>query len=504
MRTTLRTFVLAAVMAAGLAGPVSAARLTVAQGFDPQSLWPNATTNAETYNVGTPVVESLFWLDASDNKIKPLLALSYVQETPTAIVVKLRPDVKFTNGEPMNADAVIFSFNILIDPKQTPAYTRYFEGFSKATKVDDLTVRMETKYPIPPMELTLSLFFVVPPKYWTEVGLEAYGRKPIGTGPFVFESWTRDAQVVLKKNASYWGTPPAGVDELVFKPVPDDNARVAGLMAGEYDVINNIPVSDVADLRNRQDLTVIPVNSFSIVSLILSMLDEHKSPLHDKRVRHALNYAVDKKAIIDNLFFGGAVSLNGQLLRKTQLGYNPDLTDFPYDPAKAKALLAEAGYPNGFEIPFKVPVGSYQQGQEVAEAAAGMLAAVGVKPKIQLIEAGEYLRQLRARELGPMAMSGSQPPDDPHFQMSQYHSTWRYSYIKNAELDKLIDDGKMEMDPKKREDIYKRASVLFRDLAPVVFLYGGVTYFGTSAKVKNFHPRGDARFFFYNVSFAGK
>ncbi len=276
MRTTLRTFVLAAVMAAGLAGPVSAARLTVAQGFDPQSLWPNATTNAETYNVGTPVVESLFWLDASDNKIKPLLALSYVQETPTAIVVKLRPDVKFTNGEPMNADAVIFSFNILIDPKQTPAYTRYFEGFSKATKVDDLTVRMETKYPIPPMELTLSLFFVVPPKYWTEVGLEAYGRKPIGTGPFVFESWTRDAQVVLKKNASYWGTPPAGVDELVFKPVPDDNARVAGLMAGEYDVINNIPVSDVADLRNRQDLTVIPVNSFSIVSLILSMLDEHR------------------------------------------------------------------------------------------------------------------------------------------------------------------------------------------------------------------------------------
>ena len=167
-------------------------------------------------------------------------------------------------------------------------------------------------------------------------------------------------------------------------------------------------------------------------------------------------------------------------------------------------MLAEAGYPNGFEIPFKVPVGSYQQGQEVAEAAAGMLAAVGVKPKIQLIEAGEYLRQLRARELGPMAMSGSQPPDDPHFQMSQYHSTWRYSYIKNAELDKLIDDGKMEMDPKKREEIYKRASVLFRDLAPVVFLYGGVTYFGTSAKVKNFHPRGDARFFFYNVSFAGK
>ena len=142
---------------------------------------------------GRPIVKSLFWLDASDNKIKPLLALSYVQETPTAIVVKLRPDVKFTNGEPMNADAVIFSFNILIDPKQTPAYTRYFEGFSKATKIDDLTVRMETKYPIPPMELTLSLFFVVPPKYWTEVGLEAYGRKPIGTGPFVFESWTRDA-----------------------------------------------------------------------------------------------------------------------------------------------------------------------------------------------------------------------------------------------------------------------------------------------------------------------
>ncbi len=501
MKSTLRKFVLTAFLTAGLMDTAYAARLTVAQGFDPQSLWPNATTNAETYNVGTPIVESLFWLDASDNKIKPLLALSYTQDTPTQIIVKLRPGVKFSNGEPMNADAVIFSFNILIDAKQTPAYTRYFETFTKATKIDDLTVRMETKTPVPPMELTLSLFFVVPPKYWTEVGgADAYGRKPIGTGPFLFESWVRDAQVVMKKNPSYWGKAPEGIDELVFKPVPDDNSRVAGLIAGEYDVINNVPVSETVDLKKRSNIKVLPVNAFAITTLILSSLEEDKSPLQDVRVRQAINYAIDKQAIIDSLFMGSANPLNGQLLRKAQLGYNPNLTDYPYDIKKAKELLTAAGYPNGFEVRFKVPVGSYQQGQEVAEAVAGMLEAVGIKARIQLIEAGEYLRQLRARELGPMAMSGSQPPDDPHFQMSQYHSTWRYAYIRDPKLDKFINDGEVEMDKEKRARIYQEASAYLREIAPVAFLYNGVNYFASSAKVNNLHPRGDARFFFYNVS----
>ncbi len=501
MKPTLCKLLLTVLVAMGIAGPATAARVTIAQSLDPQSLWPNATTSADTYNAGTPIVESLFWLDASDNQIKPLLALSYTQDSPNQITIKLRPNVKFTNGEPMNADAVIFSYNVVTDPKQTPAYTRYFEGFSKITKIDNLTVQVDTSYPLPPMGLTLSLFFVVPPKYWTEVGgAVAFGRKPIGTGPFTFHSWVRDAQVVLKRNDAYWGKLPENIDELVFKSVPDFGARVAGAITGEVDIAKQVPISSVADLRKRVNLKVLEVNAFTVVHLILSSLEQHKSPLQDKRVRHAINFAIDKQGIIDGLFLGNARRLNGQLLRPTQPGYDPNIVDYPYDPKKAKQLLTEAGYPNGFQVPFKVPVGSIQQGQEVAEAVAGMLGAIGITAKIQLLEAGEYLRQLRARELGPMAISGNQPPDDSHFMMSQYHSTWRYSYINDAELDKLIDEGKVEMDPKKRDAIYRKISALIYEQAPVGFINGGVDHYAVNAKLKNFHPRGDGRYFFYNVS----
>lgn len=504
MKARLGRLLLTAAFVVAITGSASAARLTVAQGFDPSSLWPNATTNAQTYNAGTPVVESLFWLDASDNQIKPLLALSFEQESDTSIIVRLRPDVTFTNGEPMDADAVIFSFNILKDPAQTPAYTRYYGAFTEATKIDDLTVRMETSVPVPMMALNLTLFFVVPPAYWTEVGLEAYGRAPIGTGPFLLESWVRDAQIVYTRNEDYWGDAvgigPTGIDELVFRPVPDEMARVAGVTTGEYDIAG-VPISSVENLRTQPGLEVLQVDAFAVNALILSSLEEHESPLQNQMVRQALNHAVDKQSIIDNLFLGDASRLNGQILRAGQLGHHPDLQDYEYDPEKAKQMLAEAGYPDGFEVGFKVPTASYPQGQEVAEAAAGMLAEVGVRTNIELLESGEYLRQLRARELWPMAMTGSQPPDDPHLQFSQYHSTWRYAYIRNDELDALIEAGEIEMDRDKRAAIYREASELLHELAPIVFLYSGTNYYGVNEAVKNLHPRGDARFFFYNVTF---
>lgn len=496
----LRKLVLAGCVTFALGGASIAGTLTVAQGFDPSTLWPNGTTNAETYNVGTPIVESLFWLDPHDLTIKPLLALSYTEESPTSFVVNLRPGVTFTNGEPMNADAVVHSFSILIDPKQTPAYTRYFAMLDTAEKIDDLTVRMTLKSPIPTLAVSLTLFFVVPPAYWNEVGQEAFGRAPIGTGPFTLVDWVRDSEVVMAANPDYWGEAPAGIDRLVFKPIPDDTARAAGAITGEVDIAKNMAISSLPELEAQPNLSVLAVNSYSIFTVIMSALDEHDSPFKDVRVRQALQYAVDKDAIRMHVLSDKVVPLNGQVLRRTQLGYNPDLTDYPYDPDKARQLLAEAGYPNGFTTHFKFPVGRYAQGQEVVEAVVGMLAEVGVIAEIVALEPGEYLRQLRAREFTALALSGSAPPDDPHFFMSQYHSSWRYSYIRNAELDALIDAGQVELDVEKRAQIYRDSVALMRELSPSIYLYGGVDFFAVSNRVKNFAARGDGRYFFYGVS----
>ena len=302
--------------------------------------------------------------------------------------------------------------------RKTPAYARVAIAFAGVEKVDDLTVRVTLHNPYPPLALALSQVYVVPPKHWNEVGLEAFGQKPIGTGPFKFVEWVRDDKLIMERNEDYWGALPEGIDGLVWRPVPDDAARVAGLTTGEYQIAKDLPVSAIPSLETDPAIKLVPVPSYRIYQVGLSSLAEHESPLQDKRVRQALNYAIDKEAIVNSLFFGKAKMLKGQVLREAQLGFNPELDDYPYDPEKAKAMLAEAGYPDGFEIPFKFPSGRYAQDREVSEAIAGMLSQVGVKTNMISLEPGEFLRQLRAKELAPMYFVGLAPQDDPAFQAS--------------------------------------------------------------------------------------
>lgn len=213
-----------------------------------------------------------------------------------------------------------------------------------------------------------------------------------------------------------------------------------------------------------------------------------------------MNYAVDKESIVQNLFDGDATILDGQLLVKGQLGYNKNLKPYPYDPEKAKALLKEAGYANGFEVEFKFPAGRFAQDREVAEAVAGMLSKVGVHLKMIALESGEFLRQLRNKELGPLHFSGTAPPADPHFMLSQYQSSWRYAYMANADLDKLIDLGNSTVDEDKRQAYYEQATALMYDLVPSIYLYQSLDFYGATKRLKNFKATGDQRIFLYGVS----
>jgi peptide/nickel transport system substrate-binding protein len=490
---------LAAILLLGLCHPARAATLTIAQSFDPQEL-SNTTTTQENLNAGDVIVEPLFWADPRTGKTMPVLAESFDLIDPVTVRLHIRQGVSFTNGEKMNADAVVHSFRLFLDPKLYPGYANYAAAVQGVEKTDDFTVVMHMKYPYAPLEVMLGSIFVSPPVYWNQVGLAGFARKPIGTGPFRLTEWVRDDHITMDRNPTYWGTAPAGIDRLVWKPVPDDTARAAGMMTGEYDIASNIPISALDQLKDQKDLQVIQVPSYRIFRLILSSIDMHPGPLHDKRVRQAFNYAIDKQAIIDNLFGGHALPLHGQNLRPDQLGYDPTLQDYPYDPAKAKALLTEAGFPNGFEIQFKFPSGRYAQDREVSEAIAGMLAKIGVRTRMVALEAGEFLRQLNTRELGPLTFTGSAPPDDPDFQESVYRSTWRYSFVNNPQMDALIDAGNREMDKDKRAAIYRQLMQLMHEEVPLVFLYQAMDLYAVNKKVQNFLPRGDQRFTFYGVS----
>jgi len=504
IRSLLKRTATAALLSTSLlsAGAVGAETITIAQNFDPQTLWPNGTTASDNLNAGSAIVESLFWQNPATGGIEPLLATAVEMVSPTEALLTLREGVSFTNGEPMNADAVVHSTEIFMDEEQTPAYARVSDLFGTVEKIDDLTVRITLTDTYPAFMLALSQISVVPPAYWEEVGLEAYGQNPIGTGPFVFESWVRDDRLIMSANANYWGETPAGITELVWRPVPEDTARLAGLQTGEFQIVKDLPVSSIPVLENESSITLVTVPSYRIYQIGLASQEQYESPLQDVAVRQALNYAIDSQLIIDALFFGRAIPLNGQVLREPQPGFNTDLDDYGYDPDRARAMLAEAGYPDGFEIDFKCPSGRYAQDREVCEAVAGMLADVGVTANLILLEPGEFLRQLRTMELAPMYYVGLAPQDDPGFQASQYLSDWRYSPIANGDMDALITAGATEADPEARAQIYRDLMALMHEQAPIVFLYGGVDIYGTDARLTGFQPRGDGRMFFYNVALA--
>ncbi|MBI4082104.1 MAG: hypothetical protein HY423_05780 [Candidatus Lambdaproteobacteria bacterium] len=504
-----RTFILAVAAAVLAALPGSSAwaqsvprhrTLIICQGADPVYLWPNGSTTSYNLNAGAAIVESFVWTDPRTGKIEPLLAESWRFLNETTLQLKLRRGVTFSNGEPFNAAAAKFSLDLIRDAKLTPAYSRYTGPISGVEVVDEYTLNVRTKGPYPGLLLTLYRAFVVPPKYWKEAGKNAYNLKPVGTGPYKLREWVKDDRLVMDKFADYWGTVPGGIDRVTWRPIPDDTARVAALETGECDLIGNMPVTAVRRVEGNRDLRAIKAESLRVYSLTLSSLKEHPSPLHDKRVRQALNYAIDNNSIVRNLFDGQATVLDGQLLVKGQLGYNPRLKPYPYDPDRARRLLAEAGYPNGFSVPFKFPSGRFAQDREVAEAVAGMLAKVGVKAEMIALESGEFLRQLRNRELGPMHFSGTAPPADPHFMLSQYRSDWRYSYVQNAELDKLIDLGNSTVDEAQRQKYYEQATELMHSLAPSVYLYQSLDFYGATRRLKNWRPTGDQRIFLYGIS----
>ncbi len=208
---------------------------------------------------------------------------------------------------------------------------------------------------------------------------------------------------------------------------------------------------------------------------------------------------MDKKGIIDGLFMGPGLPLRGQGLRQQQIGFNKELEDYPYDPTKAKQLLAEAGYANGFEATFKFPSGRFAQDREVAEAVANMLQKVGVKVKMVSLESGEYLRQMRAKELQPIGLLAIAPQDDPDFYLSLFHSTWSWTPTSNLEVDKLIELGRQETDPVKRAAVYNKLMALMREEAPVLFLYSAIEFNGVKSGVQNYAGRGDGRMFLYDM-----
>ena len=455
-------------------------QLVISQAADATSLDAHMQSQAETMTVVFNIYEQLVDFTEKFEPV-PSLATAWKQVDPVTWRFTLRKGVTFHNGEAFNARAVKFSFDRLVDPNQKAPMGTRLMAIKEVKVVDDFTVDIVTKEPYAPLLYMISLYMsVVPPDTVKQMGDANFGRSGIGTGPYRVVKWVKDQELVLEANPKYWkGAPRIG--RVVFRPIPEDSARVAALQTGESDIIASVPPERWKDLQQDKATRLTARTG----TMLYMGLDTFHPPLNDVRVRRALNHAIDVDTIISKILLGTADRMNGPFF-KSALGYDKSIPPFRYDPALAKKLLAEAGYPNGFETTLSaLPA---QEGAskmlEVAETLAYQLGQVGVKVKIDTLEPATAFARYRAQQFKMYFYTWPESPEPDRYLYTLFHSQARGYYYKNAEADKLLEQGRSTFNVDERRKVYESLHrVLVQDV-PWVYLYTQMTGFGVRRDVK--------------------
>ncbi len=456
--------------------------LRIGIGIDADTLFPASGTTTTIFNIMRFMYEPLFTVDAH-GKIRPLLATGYnVSSDGLVYTIKLRKGVRFQDGTPFNATAVKFTFEKLLDPKIVVPMRAYFKEIKEIKIIDPYTVQFILKYPYAPFISTLAMEAtgIISPTSYAKLGSKA-GKEPygLGTGPYEFAQWVRGEKIVLKRNPNYWRGKPY-FDEIVFYVVPDAQTREAKLLSGELDLIIQPPSADIKRLESQPHIVVLKTLSTRVMYIGINC---QYGPLKDKRVRQALNYAVDKDALIKDVLFGLGEKMDSTL-PNFSIGYR-HLHPYNYDLQKAKELLKEAGYDENHKLKLILytPVGRYLFDKEVAEAIGQYLREAGIDVEVKPIAdwptyVHMVLQPLNETKLQLFLLGWAPTVPDPHYYLYQrFHSTqwpphgFNDMFYKNSEVDKLLDEGVRTADPSLRDKIYANASALIWDDAPNIFLY---------------------------------
>jgi peptide/nickel transport system substrate-binding protein len=403
--------------------------------------------------------------------------------------------VKFHNGEPFNAEVVKWNIERIADPNTKASIFNYFRWFDKATVVDQHTVDITLKSPAPLfLKYIGAYFYQAEPK-----SVDGIATKPVGTGPFRLAEWTKGDHLTFEPNADYWG-PKAKLGKLTFRSLPQPTSRVAALKTGEADIVVDLDPTAAKELQGAGDAKVASVPGYRNIYLLV----DHRAdtPLKKREVREALNYAIDKDALINGLLEGQGTALEGQPYSPMYFGYNPSPKKIPYDLDRAKRLLSDAGYPNGFEIKFVTPFGRYLKDKELTEAIAGQLEKVGVRANIEVVEWAAAMQKYLSHSNGPLAMNGQASPSLDcleHFAI-YWWSKGAVSHYENPAFDELFEKASVEMDEKAREKILQDAGKLLADDYANIWLHQQHDIFGIRNRVQEWTAPNDQRLDFRKAS----
>jgi len=381
----------------------TAADLSIALGGDVTSMDPHFHNLTPNNNIGAHIFDTLVMKDAAGH-IKPGLAQSWSAVDDLTWEFRLRKGVRFHDGSVFTAADVVFSLERIPNVPNSPSpFTTYTKQISEKIVVDPWTLRLKSATPYPQMPGDMSTVLVVSSRAAANATTEDFntGKATIGTGPFKFVRWQKGDRIELARNDAYWGRKPAW-DKVTFRIITSDPTRVASLLAGEVQAIENVPTNVLARISANKDLSLYRTVSVRLMYLHLDTARDRtpfatdkagkpleKNPLKDLRVRRALSKAINRQALVERVMEGAAVA-TGQLMPDKFFGYTPAIRAETYDPDSARKLLAEAGYPDGFGLTLHAPNNRYVNDEQVAQAIAQMLTRVGVATRVDAMPSSVF------------------------------------------------------------------------------------------------------------------
>ncbi|MCY4179648.1 MAG: ABC transporter substrate-binding protein [Litoreibacter sp.] len=473
--------------------------LTVAFAREMDTLNPFLNTTREGVILSRHVWDGLVLRNQETNEYEGNLATGYTWIDDTTLEFTLREGVTFHNGEPFNADDVVFTMNFVADPDNGVNPQRNVSWIKEAVKIDDNTVLIMTDGPFPAaLEFLGGPVVILPDQYFQEVGPDGFAAAPIGTGPYKLTENVPGESLTLERFADYYADGPkaiASIDTITWRTIPDANTRLAEMLSGGMDWIWQVP-SDQADrLAATGRHAVVNESTMRIGYLYFDAGDRYgDTPFDDVRVRRAVSHAINREAIVENLLKGASEVVHSACFPR-QFGCDTDVARYEYDPEKAKALLAEAGYADGFKIPFAA-----YRNRDYAEAMMSDLAAVGITPQLDYKKYAATRDQIQAGEVPFAFMTwGSYSINDVSAITSTFFKGGIDDYARDPEVIAALQEGDTITDPAEREAAYSRALNRIADEAYWLPLFSYNTNYVHATEL-SFTPTPDEIPTFYGAS----
>jgi peptide/nickel transport system substrate-binding protein len=484
LRPLLASLCMAAALAAGAAG---ATTLRWAAQNDILTLDPHSQNHATTNAILMHSYEGLTRYN-KDYQVEPALSTKWTAISPTQVRFELRKGVKFADGSPFTAEDVIFSFGRIKQPQGTMQI--YVTGIAEIKKIDDHTIDVILSAPNPIL-LRNIVDFRIMSKAWAEKNKttntqdfknkeDNYASRNVnGTGPYKITGWQPDQKITMVVNPDWWDKPTGNVTEVIYTPIKSDPTRVAALLSGDVDMLTDLPTQDVARLRGDPKLKIVDGPEVRTIFIALDQGSDElkysdvkgKNPFKDKRVREALNIAIDRETIKRTTMRGLSIPA-GIMVAPGVNGNTPDIdVALKPDPEKAKKLLADAGYPNGFEFQLNCPNNRYVNDEEICQNVVSMWARIGVKVRLVAEGMSTFIAKVQNFDTSAYLLGWGVATYDAQYAIQSLIRTrtsgpdGNFNFVKlsNARVDQLTDAMKSEMDLAKRNAMIREALLLTRD-----------------------------------------